>query len=480
MVKQSLFQPAFVAQPRKEGRSHLQRLVGAQRWRRTIVSGFVIFTLVLAAFYVLHDFRRSLHGVQHVGGAAAQAMPDIPAEHPTRPSNEIGSPTFEKVALSQPPVPPAKRSDQLKRHTFLHNSQALAHEYDTADGRHVSAVAHQIDNADEQDRFYQTFKHVISLLPNEFHMRGLLRPFEGTGTERLRDIGLRARLFKIYFEAWEALHLVWNDGVARLRQDVVQYLRAHHERENLAQAIRDYEAFRHFFQHFSRLLFPWTAPYFPDHLSLHVYTRGGGRGIVFTAGDEQAPYLLASIPSFRQLGCTLPIEIMYLGDADLSEDNREELESLPGVITRDVSQMVVDEGWRLAGWAAKPFAILFSSFQEVIFIDADSSFFVDPTLLFDDPLYLKSGALFFRDRLLMPESKKHWLQEILAKPVSKKVMQSRPWTGESGHMQESGVLVIDKWRHFVALLMVTRMNGPDRDGNKDKGRIGVYDMVYGT
>jgi len=40
-------------------------------------------------------------------------------------------------------------------------------------------------------------------------------------------------------------------------------------------------------------------------------------------------------------------------------------------------------------------------------------------------------------------------------------------------------VVVDKWRHFVAMLLVTRMNGPDRDGNKDEGRIGVYDMVYG-
>ena len=64
--------------------------------------------------------------------------------------------------------------------------------------------------------------------------------------------------------------------------------------------------------------------------------------------------------------------------------------------------------------------------------------------------------------------------------MSRRVRQSRFWTGESGHMQESGVVVVDKWRHFMALLMVTRMNGPDRDGNKDLGTIGTYDMVYGT
>ena len=44
-------------------------------------------------------------------------------------------------------------------------------------------------------------------------------------------------------------------------------------------------------------------------------------------------------------------------------------------------------------------------------------------------------------------------------------------------MQESGVLVIDKWRHFVSLLVITRLNGPDRD-DRD-GNKGVYSFFYG-
>ena len=131
------------------------------------------------------------------------------------------------------------------------------------------------------------------------------------------------------------------------------------------------------------------------------------------------------------------------------------------------------------GWAAKPFAIMMSSFREVILVDADALFFKDPATLFEDEQYSHTGALFFRDRLMMPESKKKWLQKVLPKPISNHVKQSRFWTGQSGHMQESGVLVVDKWRHFVPMLLVTRMNGPDRDGNEAEGKVGVYDMVYG-
>ncbi|KIW63747.1 hypothetical protein PV04_08726 [Phialophora macrospora] len=340
----------------------------------------------------------------------------------------------------------------------------------------------------ERPKFEKALSRVISLLPGEMEGRDLLRPVEGTGKEKLREMGLRVREYKKFFEAWENLHLTFDEeGGSYVRDDVIQYLRHHQHLPtddefgeiSLAQTIHSYEAYRYFLVKFGQLLFPWTAPYFPDHMTLHSHFKKGGRGIVLTAGDDQAPFLLTTIPTFRNLGCDLPIEIMYLGDSDLSEDYRSDLESLDGVVTRDIAQMVNDEGWKLAGWAAKPFAILHSSFREVIFIDADSLFFVNPSTLFDDPGYQKTGALFFRDRLIMPEKKKRWLQQILPKPISRQVKQSRMWTGDSGHMQESGVVVVDKWRHFIALLFVTRMNGPDRDGNKDEGRVGVYDMVYG-
>lgn len=56
---------------------------------------------------------------------------------------------------------------------------------------------------------------------------------------------------------------------------------------------------------------------------------------------------------------------------------------------------------------------------------------------------IRTGALFFGDRNILPESKKEWLQKILPKPISQSVQKSRVWTGESGHVQESGV-VVDK------------------------------------
>lgn len=326
--------------------------------------------------------------------------------------------------------------------------------------------------------------NVFDMMPEEGRMDDLLMPLIGTGTKRLRDVGSKAREFKVYLKAWEGLHLIFGSNSANVRDDILRFILERHSELSLpgmtlAQTLHAYEMFRSLITNLGDLLFPWTAPYFANHMTLHASFYGSGRGIVLSAGQDQVPYLLATIPAMRRLGCTLPIEIMYLGDDDISEDYREVLDEIPGVVTRDVKQMVRDAGWDLAGWASKPFAMLLSSFREVMFIDADAVFLRNPEILFEDPQYIEAGALFFKDRSIFPESKRRWLREILPKPISKSVQSTRLWTGESGHQQESGVVVVDKWRHFVEMLVVTRMNGPDRDGNKDEGIEGVYDMVYG-
>ncbi|KAK5939048.1 hypothetical protein PMZ80_008351 [Knufia obscura] len=423
---------------------------------------------------------------------------ELPKEHDFKPIKEPLDEVYQRPA-TQPSVDDVKQGKQEveEEDGVTGKPFNLKGWKSQSDGKSTktdkNSAAPSREQWSERPSFEKALAVVVSLLPDEVHMRELVRPVEGSGKEKMREMGLRTRAYRKYFEAWEALHMTTDsEGATYIRDDVIQYLRSHQQDldgseytdegvhgMNLAQTVRTYEAYRAFLLKFANLLFPWTAPYFSDHMSLHAHFKKGGRGIVLTAGDDQAPYLLTTIYSFRQLGCTLPIEVMYLGDQDLGEDYRMELEALPGVTCRDIAQMTNDEGWKLAGWAAKPFAILLSSFREVIFIDADSLFFKNPEVLFDEPDYKQTGALFFRDRLIMPESKKRWLQQVLPKPIPRLAKQSRFWTGESGHQQESGVIVVDKWKHFISMLLVTRFNGPDRDGNKEKGITGVYDMMYG-
>ncbi|KKZ61503.1 hypothetical protein EMCG_03904 [[Emmonsia] crescens] len=402
-------------------------------------------------------------------------------------SPRTGTPTFKEnrdLQDFQPArtIPQAEipyEQDMAERHDLVKDPPPGKRE---GHRRRTTTAGHQANKNGNVAHIKAGLEYILLIMPDEIHIRELLKPIEGTGKDKLREVGLRTRAYNRYFQAWENLHIVSNDDTVYVRDNMVQYLRNNPEAlssSTFAETVHLYESYRSFLQRLATHLFPWTSPYFSDHMNLHINFQNGGRGIVSTAGNKQAPYLLVSIKSFRRLGCKLPIEIMYLGDEDLGEDYRAQLEMLPGVITRDLSQMVNDEGWALKGWAAKPFSMLLSSFREVLFVDADALFFQNPELLFEEKLYTKTGALFFKDRRLMPESKKEWLQHILPRPISRNAMATRFWTGESGHMQESGVVVVDKWRHFMAMFLVCRMNGSDRDGNKDENKIGVYDMVYG-
>ncbi|KAI1813840.1 glycosyltransferase family 71 protein [Poronia punctata] len=375
----------------------------------------------------------------------------------------------------KPEEPTTDPSGQVKSDNQMTVSQS---------GREKEKAVPQRPHPVERPSLQADLQAMFALLPDELTLRGLLSPILDGGAERMRELGLRTRAYKKYFAAWEKLHLMEHEatGELHIRDDILQYLyeaakTSKDDLSALSNTIRSYETFRAFIARLARLLFPFTTPYYPDHMALHAQFRNAGRGIVLTAGDQQAPYLLTTIYTFRKLGCDLPIEVMYLGDDDLGEDQRFELEALPGVTTRDVSQMVDDSGWKLQGWAIKPFAILMSSFREVIFIDADSLFFRDPSKLFDDPGYKETGALFFRDRIILPESKRRMLLQILPRPIPKEAKESTWWTGESGHYQESGVVVVDKWRHFISMLLVCRFNGSDRDATD--GKVGVYELMHG-
>ncbi|EGX89556.1 alpha-1,3-mannosyltransferase [Cordyceps militaris CM01] len=403
----------------------------------------------------------------------------------------IDSTNQVKYAFDSDPFTPSKEEEAAKvaPGEYLSNEIALPsleplsqHKNNPHKQMHQQPAAH-VRDVD----FEQALRRVEDLLPSEMEARWMLHTIEGTGPEKLREIGLRTREYKKFFKAWETLHSVESGPhTTFLRADMIPFIRRYFSTSpdgitagSVEQTVRTYEKYKSFMYKFEKLIASWTAPYFADHMTLHLNLKHGGRGIVVTAGNAQAAHLKTLVHSLRDIGCTLPIEVMYLDDDDLGPDVQAELSGLDGVITREIGPMVDDNGWKLAGWAAKPYAILFSSFREAIFVDADSLFFRDPELLFDDEDYRKTGALFFMDRALWRESKQDWLKKVLPKPISLKVLASRYWKGESGQMQESGVVVVDKWRHFIAMLAVCRMNGPERDGQKDKGIVGVYDMVYG-
>ena len=193
--------------------------------------------------------------------------------------------------------------------------------------------------------------NLTDVLPDEANVEKLLSPLDQTeGTTMLHDLAVRTRVFSTLFAAWEALHIVpvGSPGGITIRQNIVEHIRQESPK-GADEAIRKYDVARSFVNQLSRHLFPWIARQSPDHMMLHASHATGGRGIVITVGDHQTPYVLTSVKTFRELGCDLPVEVFFLGSGDLNEDSRTALAKLPGVVTRDLSKMIYDDGWTLKG-----------------------------------------------------------------------------------------------------------------------------------
>lgn len=224
------------------------------------------------------------------------------------------------------------------------------------------------------------------------------------------------------------------------------------------------------------ILFPFlrgppTNPPSPGGLShLRSSIVPGSVGIVIPAGNNNVRFAAHLIASLRNvLNSRLPIQIVYAGDADLSAPNRhflselvassgQALEFLDILTVFDDTTLKLREG----GWAIKPFAVLGSSFEKVILLDADAVFLQKPETLLDHRGFQHTGAFLFRDRLLWQHafSDRHkWWHGQIKRP-SGELNTSLVWTQEFAEEGDSGVVVVDKSRTdvFMGLLHICWQN----------------------
>ena len=118
-----------------------------------------------------------------------------------------------------------------------------------------------------------------------------------------------------------------------------------------------------------------------------------GRGIVMCAGGVgYFTCCWVAIHAIRRTGCRLPIEVWYVGN-ELSEEIKTALGKLNVTF---VDFLDYDDAPTL-GYRLKPFAIINSSFKEVLYLDADNICVRDPEELFNSEEYQGSGALFWPD-----------------------------------------------------------------------------------
>ena len=221
-----------------------------------------------------------------------------------------------------------------------------------------------------------------------------------------------------------------------------------------------------------KYLFSWIKPSFSSTIEMRNSFKGDG--IVVCVGNGQFKMALATLKMIRNVHFSkLPIEVFYMGDDDLSAENRKVMESLTGVKTRDITKLFDDKQLKLGGWAIKTYAMLASTFQNVMLIDADVVFLQSPDVLFASRLFGKYAALFFHDRSLYAhgDPTKNWFKDLMPQrsEYSKKL---RVFQDKTGHEQESGVVLINKKVNTPALLASCILNAGDI-------RDRTYKFVYG-
>lgn len=109
---------------------------------------------------------------------------------------------------------------------------------------------------------------------------------------------------------------------------------------------------------------------------------------------------------------------------------------------------------QLASYAAKPYTVLASSFQENVLFDAGAVPFLDPEMLLSLADYTELGFADFRDYVPSSSHKWDWIPEEFCVDTDAVVEYYRGTEGDSS------CVLFDKARNWDALLVTAILNGP--------------------
>ena len=179
---------------------------------------------------------------------------------------------------------------------------------------------------------------------------------------------------------------------------------------------------------------------------LREYPKGlfSGRGVVVLAGGRFSEYAATSLGMLREMGSKLPVEVWMKDETEDIPGWCEELET-EGMSCRYLTDYM-DPTVLKHNYALKIFTILFSSFEEVLLLDADSAPMQSPDPVFQSKIYEEKGAI------LWPDYWRHtgspWLPYIIGVADGKSEMMFDDRTIESGQ------IIWHKKRHWKVSSLV--------------------------
>jgi alpha 1,2-mannosyltransferase len=177
-------------------------------------------------------------------------------------------------------------------------------------------------------------------------------------------------------------------------------------------------------------------------------------GIVTTANPKYMPVLLVSLRMLRKTGSTLPVEVFVGSKAEYDHHTCEHILRKLNARCRIISNIYEKApGVKpLQHFQFKIFSILFSSFQHVLFLDADAFPVNDPSSFFKHAPYSSHGLVTWPDYWANTASAHFFhIAGIPDVPVSTRLSS------------ESGQVLLNKGVHRLSLLMMVYYNyfGPE-------------------
>ena len=179
--------------------------------------------------------------------------------------------------------------------------------------------------------------------------------------------------------------------------------------------------------------------------TLRPVHKAGTRGIVSTAGGSYLPVFLSSLWMLRRVGSTLPVEV-YMKDSKEYE-KRICVEILPKLNARCFVLADVVGKEAIAHYQLKVFAMLFSSFEEILWMDADVFPLYKPEEIFDADPFKSTGLITWPD---------FWASSVSPAYFALSQQPEPPMSARQS--SETGVLMVSKKSHLTTLLLAAYYN----------------------
>lgn len=320
-----------------------------------------------------------------------------------------------------------------------------------------------------------------------------------SGEQRMHNFLAHARVFNKCFLLQKSREYE-NDTLAVRTQRQFLKLRVAYQMDDLEQSSREVLRNPRRCADVEGKVFPWLTMEYPKYVrhdrkalffprNIHrgqgtcfladFKQRLNGRGIVMTISDSFVEEAVRNIRVLRHFRNTYPIEIIY--HSNLSPDSqrkltqaaREKFADYPAQelwfvdITRAIEPKFI---LRFSGFANKISATLFNSFEEMILIDADLVLLQPPSYFFSLDKYTRLGTMFYKDRAAFqfrPKQEIRIFQKLSPSlydsivfnipQLTNKTLTNEFFNGFQ-HYMESGLVVINRRRHFLQPLIMAMMN----------------------